>query len=479
MKRDLGKSLHRTTRRRLVIVGGGFGGLYAARRLQRTLADQPDLSVVLISRENYLLFTPMLHEVAAGDLDPADIVNPVRRMARRVRLIQADVSGVDLQARVVRYAVGGLRQPRELSFDYLLLALGSETNYFGMNDVEAGAVTMKTLGDAALLRNRTVALLEEAAQETNEARRRRLMTFVVAGGGFAGVETVGAINDFLRETVKYYPELDPRMLRVVLVHPGKVVLPELGQRLGCYAQEKLRHRGVEVRLETRVTGYEDGAVKVAPGDVIDAMTLVWTAGVKPAPALGPLPVEKANGRVKVNEYLEVPGHQGVAWAVGDCAAVPDGRGGLQPPTAQHAMREGVTAAKNIEAAIKGGARRPFRFSTIGQLASIGHRTGVAQILGMRFSGFVAWWLWRSVYLSKLPGTSKKARVAIKWSLDLLFPREIEQLVTLRDVEQIERIGATLRAMRAAAEPSCSATAPGVPVMELTPSPEPGLIGAGR
>jgi NADH dehydrogenase len=459
MIREIEDSLYRATRRRVVIVGGGFGGLYAARRLQRTLAGQPDLAVVLISRENYLLFTPMLHEVAAGDLDPADIVNPVRRMARRVRLIQAEVTGIDLQARVVRYDVGGLRQPRELSFDYLLLALGSETNYFGMNDVEAGAVTMKTLGDAALLRNRTVALLEEAAQEPDETQRRRLMTFVVAGGGFAGVETVGAMNDFLRGTLKYYPELHPRQLRVVLVNPGKVVLPELGERLGRYAQEKLRRRGVEVRSETRVAGYEDGAVRVTPGDPIGAMTLVWTAGVKPAATLGPLPVEKVNGRVKVNEFLEVPGHEGVAWAVGDCAAVPDGGGGLHPPTAQHAIREAVTAARNIEAAIKGGARRPFRFTTIGQLASIGHRAGVAQVLGMRFSGFVAWWLWRSVYLSKLPGISKKARVAIKWSLDLLFPREIEQLVTLRDVEQIERIGATLRAMRGAAEPPGGAAEP--------------------
>jgi NADH dehydrogenase len=231
------------------------------------------------------------------------------------------------------------------------------------------------------------------------------------------------------------------------------VLPELGQRLGCYAQEKLRHRGVEVRSETRVTGYEDGTVRVTPGEPIGAMTLVWTAGVKPAAALGPLPIEKVNGRVKVNEFLEVPGHEGVAWAVGDCAAIPNGKGGLHPPTAQHAIREAVNAARNIEAAINGGARRPFRFTTIGQLASIGHHAGVAQVLGMRFSGFVAWWLWRSVYLSKLPGISKKVRVAIKWSLDLLFPREIEQLVTLRDVEQVERIGAMLRAMRDAAAPS--------------------------
>jgi len=436
--------------RRVVILGGGFAGLHAARRLQRTLARQRDTEVVLISRENYVLFTPLLHEVAAGDLDPADIVISLRRTLRRVRLIQAEVTDIDLQARVVRYTVGALRRPGELSYDHLLLALGSQTNFFGMKHLEAMASTMKTLADAALLRNRMVALLEEASQEADEDRRRRLMTFVVAGGGFAGVETVGAVHDFLRETLRYYPELDASMLRVVLVHPGKIVLPELGERLGYYAQEKLQRRGVELRLETQVTGYEDETVKVTHGDPIGTMALIWTAGVMPAAALGPLAVEKVKGRIKVNESLEVTGYEGVVWAVGDCAAVPDGRGGIHPPTAQHGMREALTAARNIEAVVRGGAQKPFKFSTIGQLASIGHRTGVAQILGMRFSGFVAWWLWRGVYLSKLPETSKMVRVAIQWSLDLLFPRDIEQLVTLRDVERMEELGATLRAMREAA-----------------------------
>ena len=238
----------------------------------------------MIARENYLLFTPMLHEVAAGDLYPGDIVNPLRKMLRRVRFIAGDVVQIDLNRRLVRFEVGALRHEHELAYDYLLLALGSETNYFGMRDVQAHAATMKTLGDAAMLRNRMVALLEEAAAEQDAAVRRRLMTFVVAGGGFAGVETIGAMNDFLREMIRYYPELDASMLRLVLVHPGKVVLPELGERLGNYVQEKLERRGVEVRCETRVQGYEVGSVKLAPGDAIDANTIVWTAGVTPVPA---------------------------------------------------------------------------------------------------------------------------------------------------------------------------------------------------
>jgi NADH dehydrogenase len=435
----------------VLILGGGFAGAYAARRLGQTLGRRQDVEVVLISRENYLLFTPMLHEVAAGDLYPPDIVVPLRQRLRYVRFIEGEVINADLNVRIVRYAAGSLRRRQEITYDYLLLALGSETNYFGMTQVAARAATLKTLGDAALLRNRMVALLEDATTETDEALRRRLMTFVVAGGGFAGVETVGAMNDFLRHTLRHYPELDPTMLRVVLVHSGDVVLPELGQRLGRYAQEKLRRRGIELRLGVRVSGFDDWIVKLSAGESIPANTLVWTAGVMPAPSVEALPAEKIKGRVKVNECLEVTGHEGVVWAVGDCAAAPDGRGGVHPPTAQHGLREGLAAAKNIEAAVNGTAAKPFRFSTIGQLASIGHHTGVAQILGMRFSGFMAWWLWRSVYLAKLPGFGKKVRVAIQWTLDLLFSRQIEQFLTLKDVEQIEQLAAQVRASRAEAK----------------------------
>ncbi len=432
---------------RILILGGGFGGSYAARRLDRTLARRKDVEVVLIARENYLLFTPMLHEVAAGDLSPGDIVNPLRKMLRRVRLVAGEVVQIDLRERRVSVEVGALRRKNELTYDHLLLALGSETNYFGMRDVEVHAATMKTLGDAALLRNRMVALLEDAAAESNEAARRRALAFVVAGGGFAGVETVAAMNDFLRETIRYYPELDPAMLRVVLVHPGKVVLPELGERLGRYAQTKLERRGVELRLETRVQGYEGGTVELVPGNAIDASTIVWTAGVKPAAAIDSISVEKVNGRVKVNECLELAGSEGVVWAVGDCAAVPDGHGGTQPPTAQHGLRQGVAAARNIEAAVVGTAQTPFRFSTLGQFATLGRRDGVAQVLGIRISGFVAWWLWRTIYLGKLPGIVKKLRVALSWSLDLLFAREIEQFMTVRDVERMETLSARLRAER--------------------------------
>jgi NADH dehydrogenase len=435
--------------RRVVILGGGFGGTYAALRLDRTLAKRADLEVVLISRENYFLFTPMLHEVAAGELHPPDIISPLRKMLRRVRFIAGEVARIDLKRRQVSFEVGALRRRHELTYDHLVLALGSETNYFGMADVEAHAVTMKSLADAELLRNRMVAALEEAAEEEDRAARRRLLTFVVAGGGFAGVETIGAMNDFLRETIRYYPGLESSMLRVVLVHAGKVVLPELGERLGLYAQKKLRRRGVDVRLQSRVSGYQRGAVQLLPGGEVEARTLVWTAGATPAAAIEQLSVEKLEGRVKLNEFLEVPGHEGVLWAVGDCAAIPDGKGALHPPTAQHALREAAVLARNIEATVDGTAKQRFRFATIGQLATIGRRDGVARVFGMRFSGFLAWWLWRTIYLAKLPGLAKKLRVALSWSLDLLFTREIEQLVTVRDVDRMASLSSMLRTERQA------------------------------
>lgn len=425
--------------KRVLVLGGGFGGAYAARMLGRTLGSRPDVEVVLISQENFLLFTPMLHEVAAGDLHPPDIVAPLRRFLRNVRFIQGETVSIDLQSRRVNYAVGPLRRPQDVSYDYLLLALGSETNFFGMAGVAEYASSMKSLGDAALLQNRMVALLEDAATEPDEAARRRLMTFVVAGGGFAGVETAGAINDFLRDAIRQYPELDPSMLRLVLVHSGESILPELGDRLGRYAEKQLRRRGIEFVLGSRVSGYDQWMVTLSRGEPIPANTLVWTAGVKPAPTVEALPVEKMKGRLKVNRCLELAGHEGVVWAVGDSAAVPGSRGGFHPPTAQHAIRQGLAAAKNIAAALDRREPKPFRFSTLGLLASIGHHTGVAQILGVRFSGFAAWWLWRSVYLLKLPGLAKKVRVAIQWTLDLIFPRQVEQLITMKALDQVEKL----------------------------------------
>ena len=442
---------------RIVIAGGGFAGLYAAIHFDKRLARRADVEVTLISRENFILFTPMLHEVAAGDLYPGDITNPLRRILRHVKVVEADVQAIDLNLRRVHCLAGVGEHELEFEFDHLLLTLGSETNFFNMDGVRDWSVTMKSLSDTALLRNRMVAILEEASLQSDEAMRRQLLTFVTAGGGFSGIETTGAVNDFVRETMRYYPQLREELIRVVVVHPGNFILPELGNELGRYAERKLRERKVEVIKGPRVANYDGAMVTLSDGTSIPAATLIWTAGVKPSAVIESLPCQKERGRLLVNEDMSVPGVSGL-WAAGDCAAIPDVKGGtgkFYPPTAQHGLRQGVMVAKNIEAAVRGRPLKPFRFKMLGQLASIGHRTGVAMVFGIKFSGFIAWSFWRSVYLMKLPRLAKKLRVMASWTLDIFFGQEIEQMITLRDVEELssqwDRIRA--RAKQAKAVPS--------------------------
>ena len=413
--------------------------------LDKNLARRADAEVTLINRENFILFTPMLHEVAAGDLYPGDIVNPLRRILRHVKFVEAEVQAIDLSERRIR-CVGGVAQlALEFEFDHLLLTLGSETNFFDLPGVSEWAVTMKSMFDAAMLRNRILALLEEATLQTDVAARRRILTFVTAGGGFAGAETTGAINDFVRETVRYYPDLNEELIRVLVIHPGDFLLPELGQELGDYAEHKLRERKVDVIKGVRVASYDGTVITLTDGNKISASTLIWTAGVKPSPVIAPLPCQKERGRLLVSEYLAVTGVPGL-WAAGDCAAVPiSNTDKFHPPTAQHGLREGLVAAKNIAAVVLDRPLKPFTFTTLGQLATIGRRTGVAMVFGMKFSGFIAWCLWRSVYLMKLPRLAKKLRVMVGWTLDLFFSRDIEQMITLRDVEALSDLADRIRA----------------------------------
>lgn len=417
-------------KKRIVILGGGFGGLYTALEFDRTIARDPEVEVTLVSHDNFFLFTPMLHEVAASDLDMTHIVNPIRKLLKRVQFFQGDVRRILLDEKRVEVSHGTDRHHHELEYDHLIVGVGNITNYFNLPGLAQHALTMKSLGDAIFLRNRLIQNLEEADFECTEAGAP-LMAIVVAGGGFAGVETIAAVNDFLRDAIPFYKNLKEGDLKLVLVHPGPVVLPELSEKLGAYAGRKLTERGIEIRLNTRVLGYLNGVVELSDGSSVPATTLVWTAGTAPHPILDMVPCMKDRGRIATNEYMEVRGWPGV-WAVGDCASIPDPRTGKPyPPTAQHALRQGKVLAHNICADIRGGKKKPFVFSTLGQLAAIGKRTGVAQMFGFNFSGFVAWWLWRTIYLSKLPRFEKKCRVALDWTLDLLFSKDLVQLTTVR------------------------------------------------
>jgi len=418
-------------RTQIVILGGGFGGVYTAMHLEKQLAHEPNVDITLVNRENFFLFTPMLHEVAASDLDITHIVNPIRKLLHRVNFFEGDVEYIDLPNKCVGVSHGYESHTHELPYDHLVLALGSITNFFNLPGLEDHALTMKSLGDAIQVRNRMIANLEEASSECSVQGRAPLLSVVVAGGGFAGAETIAGINDFLRESVAFYPNLSEELLRIVLVHPGEVILPELGPKLGAYAQKKLAQRGVDIRTNTRVTGVTEHGVALSDGSTIPSCTVIWTAGTSPNPLLAALPCTKDRGRVVVNEYMEVPEWPGV-WSLGDGALVPDRKTGTYyPPTAQHALRQGKVLAHNITGTLRGGQKKPFIFKTLGQLAAIGKRTGVANILGVNFSGFIAWWLWRTIYLSKLPRLEKKCRVMMDWTLDLVFCKDLVQFPTLR------------------------------------------------
>lgn len=415
---------------KIVILGGGFGGLYTARELEKQFTSRDNVRIILVNRENFTLFTPMLHEVAASDLDVTHIVNPLRKLLKRSDFFEGEVEAIDLAARSVTVAHGPDRHHHTIPYDHLVIALGCVTNYYNLPGLAETALSMKSLGDAIELRNRLISLLEDADTECSANARREPLTILVAGGGFAGVETLAGINDFAREALRYYRHLRGSDLRVVLVHPGEVILPELAEPLGHYARRKLTERGVEVLTSRRVTSIRDDVVTLSDGTTMTVDLLVWTAGTAPNPVLDALTCAKDRGRITVNEFLELPDFPGV-WALGDCASVPDPRTGKPyPPTAQHALRQARVLAHNIAATISGSRKRPFLFKTIGQLASIGRRTGVANILGVNFSGFIAWWLWRTIYLSKLPRFERKARVALDWTLDLLFSKDIVKFQTV-------------------------------------------------
>ena len=418
-------------RHRIVILGAGFGGLYAALKLDRVLSRLPYTEATLVNRENFFLFTPLLHEVAASDVDITHIVNPIRKLLQKVNLFHGDVRGINLSTKRIQVVHGPGHHPHEIEYDYLIIALGGITNFYDIPGLREHAVTMKSLGDAIHLRNRLIDLLEEADSECAVGERESLLTVAVAGGGFAGVETVAAVNDFLRHATRFYRHLSQDLIRTVLIHAGSLILPELGEKLGAYAQKELTKRKIIVRTNTKVLAVSEKGLELSDGSTVPASTVVWTAGTSPSPILETLPCKKQGGRLVVNEFMEVPGWDGV-WALGDCALLTNPRTGKPyPSTAQHAMREGKTVAKNIVVAIRGGTKKPFEYSTIGMLAATGRRTGVANILGFNFSGFIAWFLWRTIYLSKLPRLEKKLRVALDWTLDLLFTKDLVHFMILR------------------------------------------------
>jgi NADH:quinone reductase (non-electrogenic) len=416
------------TRQRVLILGGGFAGVNTAAQLERLLADRPEVEITLVSRDNYTLFTPMLAEVAASGIEPGHIVNAVRAFLKRTTFREGVVTSIDLAGRRVATEHPNSHAPATLEFDRLVIALGSVTNYRNVPGVAEHAFALKTMADAQEVRDQVLSVLEQAALIESPAARACLLTFVIAGGGFSGAELCGALQDYIARALRFYPTIEPSEIRIVLVHPGPTLLPEVSAELGEYARGELERRRVEVLVNTKVTAATAHSVTLGDGETLLTHTLVWTAGTAPSPVLSSLTCPRdGRGAVIVDPYLEVAEWPGV-FALGDCALVPDGRSGtFYPPTAQHAIREAKTAAINLAASLGVGEKEPFEFDAIGALAVLGHRTAVAEIKGRRFAGFSAWWLWRTVYWSKLPRWDRRARVALDWTLDLFFPADTVQL----------------------------------------------------
>ena len=428
--------------KRIVILGGGFGGMRTAECLEEQLRADPSVSITLVSDTNALLFTPMLAEVAGSSLEPSHISTPLRSSLHRTEFIRGHAVDINVEQRRVILGNGsagqGTAPQREIPYDHLVIALGSVSNYFGIANIERFAFNFKSLLDAIRIRNHIIEMFERADHESDASHRRALLTFVIAGGGFAGVELAGALNDFSRGILADYPNLHPEELSIVLVHPRDRILPELSESLARYAQNKMEARGVRFRLNARLTDAQPGVVVLSDGE-ISAATLVWTAGTAPNPLLKSLPFEKdRRGAILVDATLAVTGHTGL-WALGDCAAVSDAKTGERcPPTAQFAIRQADVLAKNIQAQLKGRRTRTFHFDSLGALCVVGHQTACAELTvpfartrSLRFSGFLAWLMWRGIYLSKLPGIERKTRVLMDWTVELFFPRDIVQTIDLQ------------------------------------------------
>ena len=417
---------------RIVILGGGFGGFYTAQGLERRLSKARH-ELILVSNENYLLYTPLLPEAAGGAVEPRHLVVPLRTALKWTRVVIATVTSLDVAGRsvTVRAADGA---PRILPFDQLVFALGSITRMpASVPGLAERAVGFKTLAEAIVLRNRLLEHLEVADATSDDALRRRLLTFVFVGGGYAGTETAAELYSTAMDAMRFYPRLSRAMLRIVILEAAPTILRDLGEDFAARVQQGLVEKGIEIRTGTTLKEVLDDRVLLANGEPIPTATVVWTAGIAAHPLALQVPGgHDPRGRVVTAGDMRVPGADGV-WALGDSAAVPDAKTGGQsaPPTAQHVLRQARTLANNIAQALEGKPTVAFAHGNLGMLAGLGHHDGAGRMLGVPVRGFLAWWIVRTYHLLQLPTMSRKLRVVLDWTVALFFRRDIAQLGSLQ------------------------------------------------
>jgi NADH dehydrogenase len=409
----------------VVIAGGGFGGAAAARELERLMPRQ-SARLVLVSEANFMLYTPFLPEAAAGTLEPRHVVTPLREILKRTYLRLGSVVGHDPEARTVELR-SKYGQVERLRYDQLLLSVGSVSRVLPVPGLAEHAVGFKSLADAIWLRNHVIETLEEANATDDPARRDQLLTYVFVGGGYAGLEALAELQDFAADAMESYPRARLHGMRWILVEASDRVLPEIDPQLGEYALRELRGRGIDIRLGTTLEEVSADSARLSSGETLPTCTVVWTAGVAPHPSLRQLnlPLDE-KGRVPVDEHLRVRGMDSV-WAIGDCAAAPDPRGGVCPPTAQHAVRQGPVAARNIAAELGIGSPQPFEYRSSAAFVNLGRYKAVGKIGERTFRGFPAWWLARTYHMSQIPGAARKARAVLDWTASLPFRRDISEV----------------------------------------------------
>jgi NADH dehydrogenase len=415
-------------RKRLVILGAGFGGLYTVKALESMIRPEDNLEISLINDENYFLYTPLLSEVAAGSVETRHILTSLRELVKKAQFIRAKVDRIEMCDQYVLINWGG--EQRRIYYDYLVIALGSTTNKTMVPGAAQHAISLKEVSDALLLRNRVFEMFEETVLEGNPDVRKAMLTFTVVGGGFSGVEVAGAINELTHKIKRFYPHVKPEEVRVVVVEGQSRILAELPEDLAEYSLKVLRETGVEVILGHFMTEVTSEGVTLKDGTYIPSRTVVWTTGVAMDPLVANLPCSRSpRHKIQVNEYLEAEGYEGQVWSLGDCAQIPDlnNPGKFVPPTAQYALREATVTAKNILAAVRGQQKQPFRYKSQGELVALGGHYGAGNVKGIPVRGFVGWVLWRGFYLLRLPSWPKKIRVGLDWMIDLFTPRDTTQV----------------------------------------------------
>jgi NADH dehydrogenase len=409
----------------IVIAGGGFGGLAAARELEKVMPKQ-SARLMLINETNYATYSPFLPEAAAGTLEPRHVVTPLREILKRTYLRLGEIAGHDPEAKTIElHANSGAKET--IPYDQLLLSLGSVSRTLPIPGLTDNAMGFKGLADAIVLRNRVIENLEEANATGDHQRREELLTFVFVGGGYAGLEALAELQDFAADAMDSYPRARLHGMRWMLVEAAPRVLPEIDQDLADYALRELRGRGIDIKLETQLKEVTPSSITLSTGEIVPTKTVVWTAGVTPAPILKDLNVPlDERGRVPVDSHLRVEGLNSV-WAIGDCAAAPDPRGGTCPPTAQHAVRQGPVVARNIAAQVGIGDPEPFTYKSEASFVNLGRYKAVGRIGDRKFRGFPAWFLARSYHMSQIPGYGRKAHAILDWTASMPFKRDIAEL----------------------------------------------------